>query len=111
MESIDLAMKSEGPVPMPERDDKYYPTLHISSDEKIDFPHEGTITLRFKKTNSSMDERDGKMHYSCTLEMREILDMEEEEDADERSESKKTEDELDRLADETEKEYKKKKGY
>jgi hypothetical protein len=111
MDPINLAMKSGGPVSMPERDEAYYPSLHIESDEKIDFPHEGTMTIRFKKTSSSMSERNGEAHYSCTIEAREILDMEADEETDTRSESKKTEAALDRHMAEMEKKNNKAKGY
>jgi len=96
---IDLAMKNQmGTEPV--SDKPYYPTLHIETDEKIDFPHAGTITLHYKKTSSSMNEREGKKHYSCTLEMQEILDMEGDKEEDTRTTSRKTEDALDKIADE-----------
>ena len=105
---IDLEMTHNmepSPVKM---DEPYYPTLHIETDEKIDFPHEGTITLHFKKTSSNMRDSNGKKHYSCTFEMREILDMEaDEEEEDTRTTSRKTEDTLDGYAREYEKKNKK----
>lgn len=96
-----------GPVEV-ERSDEYYPTAHIETDEKIDFPHEGIMEVRYKKTASSMSETNGKMRYSCTFELREILDIESEDtESEEKSDSKKTEDALDSHA----REYMKKKGY
>jgi hypothetical protein len=111
MESIDLAMGHDKAEVAPEMPEEYYPTLHIESDEQIDFPHEGEITFHYKKVSSSMNERDGKMHYSCTLEMHEILDMEANTEEDTRSESKKTEDVLDSHMAEMEKQSRKSKGY
>jgi hypothetical protein len=92
-----------------------YPTLHITGEEKIDFPAEGVITLRYRKVASSEDERHGEMHYSCTLEAHQILDlyaedMETHHDMPE-SESKKTEKILDDHMAEMEKKNRKSKGY
>ena len=80
----------------PKRDEKRYPTLHIDGDEEIDFPHEGEMTVRFKKVSSSMNEReDGSKNYSCTLEIKKIVELYP--DKDDRDEPR-TGDELDRLA-------------
>lgn len=61
---------------MTREDDEYYPSFHYTGEEKLDIPHEGEMTIRYKKTSSSMIEgKDGKM-YSCTVEVREIVSVE-----------------------------------
>jgi hypothetical protein len=47
----------------------YYPELHITEDEPLDLPKEGTMVIRYKKVATS--ERDGK--YSCTVEVHELI--------------------------------------
>lgn len=95
--NIDLGREWGEKLPMEvKRDEVHYPTLHIDNDEEIDFPHEGEMTVRFKKVSSSMNEReDGSKNYSCTLEIKKIVALYP--DKDDRDEPR-TGDELDRLA-------------
>lgn len=93
-ESLDDMLK----VPQ-ERDRKMYPTFRIDADEKPELPHEGTMTIRFKKIASEMREDDeGEAHYSCTIQVHEIVDAySSEPDAPARSHSKEAGDALDEL--------------
>lgn len=85
-------------VPM-DRDRKMYPTFRIESDEKPDLPHEGTMTIKFKKTASEQrEDEDGDEHYSCTIQVHEIVDTySSEPDAPAKNRSKETGDALDEL--------------
>ena len=82
-----------------QRERKHYPTFHIESDKKLELPHEGTMTIRFKKTGFSMrEDEDGDMHYSCDVQVHEIVDVESEEpEAPARNRSKETGEALDAL--------------
>ena len=74
---IDLG-RSGGPccVSSPS-EEKYYPSFTIDGDENLGLPKEGTMTIKFKKTGESMNTgRDGKTHYSCHIDILEILDTE-----------------------------------
>lgn len=89
----------DGLISMPTQSKKYYPTFRIEADEKPELPHEGTMTIRFRKTASEMREDDeGESHYSCTIEVHEIVDAySDEPEAPVKSHSKETEKALDEL--------------
>lgn len=53
----------------------YYPSLHISGPEDMDFPDEGTATIRFKKGDSGTRKRGDKKEYYCDLEVIAIKPM------------------------------------
>lgn len=75
--NIDLGQDWDdmGPVEIA-RDRVSYPSFHVTSEEKIDFPHEGEMTIRFKKVASSMNERaDGESRYECTIEVHKIVEL------------------------------------
>lgn len=79
---------------------KHYPTLRIEGDEKVELPEEGTMTVHFCKVASESSERDGKKHYSCTLEVKHILRVKAddyEDDAPTKKSSRGAEDALDAL--------------
>lgn len=81
----------------PSLDKTMYPTLHVDTTKKIDFPHEGTMTVHFKKVSSQMSEGDDrKPRYSCTLEIHSIEELYPEKDDSERE--PKTGDVLDEIA-------------
>lgn len=81
------------------RDRKMYPTFRIESDEKPELPHEGTMTIKFKKISSEERENeDGDSHYSCVIQVHEIIDAySDEPEAPTRNPSKETGDALDEL--------------
>lgn len=77
MTSIDLAKpKADLPSPMSESVayGPRYPTVYIDTSEKLDLPDDGEIKFKFKKTDTSYSEHNGKTSYSCTLELHKILD-------------------------------------
>lgn len=94
-ESLDEALS----IPSEIRERKMYPTFHITADEKPELPHEGTMTIKFKKTSSEeREDEDGDSHYSCTITVHEIIDAySSEPEAPARSHSKETGDALDEL--------------
>lgn len=75
--NIDLGYNFKDMVMSPSEvsDEKMYPSFHVESDEKIDFPHDGEMTIRFKKTSSEMREGKNGDRYSCTIEVRKIVSM------------------------------------
>lgn len=83
MKSIDLGEKYGESVASPTQpvmDKKHYPSFHIEGDEDLGLPKEGEMTICFCVTNESRSENaDGKKHYSCTVEVRSIEDVDDEE--------------------------------
>ena len=51
----------------------YYPSFNFTTKEDHELPSEGEMTIRFKKTSSGEEERDGKTIYRCTVEVQTIL--------------------------------------
>lgn len=105
--NIDLGMSHSDSMPTPLReDDEYYPSFHYTGEEKLDIPHEGVMTIRYKKTSSSMSEGKGGKHYSCTVEVQEIISVEGKKGADAPSKRDRTaEESLDRLMKEKSESY------
>lgn len=103
MKSIDLGVSYDEPISasiekMEKK--KHYPTLRIEGDEKLELPEEGTMTVHFHKVASESSERDGKKHYSCTLEVKHILSVKAddyEDDAPTKKSSRGAEEALDAL--------------
>lgn len=80
----------------------HYPSLYIDGEKELDLPDEGTMTIRFKKTNESASKsRDGKENYSCGLDVLEISNVKGSK-PDNEDESESGEDALDRLKKEAE---------
>lgn len=103
--SINLNMRHSDSMPTPLReDDEYYPSFHYTGEEKLDLPHEGEMTIRYKKTSSSMSEGKGGKHYSCTIEVQEIVSVEGKKVAEAPSKRDRTSEEsLDKLMSEKQK--------
>ena len=82
--SIDLGMKMGGmsePIKMDSKEE-YYPEFHYCGDKELGIPDEGVMEIRYKKVSSEeRKDRDGKERYSCTIEVREILETEDEVEA------------------------------
>lgn len=78
--NFDMAQKDSMCCPYPEpvsRDDRVsYPSFHYSGDAELELPDSGVMTIRFKKSGSSesTDSR-GKEHYSCTIDVHEIVSV------------------------------------
>lgn len=56
----------------------FYPSFHYSGPTKVEVPDEGIMTIRYCKTNSSVNvdhERD-KKRYSCGFDVKEIISAE-----------------------------------
>lgn len=85
------------------KDRVWYPEVRISHDEPLSIPKEGTMTIRYKKIESS--ERNEK--YSCTFEVHEIISAQGEADESPSKRDRSAEEALDVLA----AEVKKGKGY
>jgi len=65
-----------GPVEV-NRSEPYYPAFHYEGTESLEIPKSGTMTIRFRKAGSSESEDGrGKEHYSCTVEVLEIVSVE-----------------------------------
>lgn len=88
-----------GLISMPTQSKKYYPNFRIETGEKPELPHEGTMTIRFKKTSSEeREDEDGDSRYSCTIEVHEVIDAySDEPNAPAKSHSRETGDALDDL--------------
>lgn len=89
-------------APISPSDKIYYPSFRVQADEKPELPHEGTMTIRFKKVASEMrEDDDGDAHYSCTIEVHEVIDAypKDGEEAPARSHSNETGEALDALRD------------
>lgn len=80
---IDLGREMPGAIAAPSSEgygslkkggpDMSYPTLYLDSDQVMDLPDDGTMTIRFHKTSETVTDREGKKTQCCTLEVREIL--------------------------------------
>jgi hypothetical protein len=91
---IDLGkpMNVGGPVSVSEpskpskKKEKYYPSLYLDWDDDYELPESGVMEVRFKKRSETNRSQDGKTSQSVEIEIREILDVEsEEEEATEES--------------------------
>lgn len=99
---LGMGMKESMLHSMPEmdEDEKHYPMLHIDTDEPLDLPHEGTMTIRFKKVSSvKREDAEGDAKYSCDIQVHEIIDAYPDEDVTPpaRNRSKETGEALDAL--------------
>lgn len=94
MKTIDLGQSYKDSMPeMVAKKDVHYPTLHIDGDQELGLPESGELTVKFKRVSESHSERDGKVSYSCVLEIHKILDVE----GAEPEKKERTEDVLDAL--------------
>lgn len=69
--NIDLGYSMDDMMPEMDGDKEMHPSFTVHSDEKIDFPHEGEMTIKYKKVSSE----DRKGHYTCQIEVRKIVSM------------------------------------
>lgn len=101
--NLELGEKMSDPVSVTSDSPKgrmYYPELHVTKDEPIDLPKEGTMVIHYKKVASS--EREGK--YSCTFEVHKIVSATSDEPDAPSKRDKSAEDALDDLAEQKSKE-------
>jgi len=110
--NFNLGQKWDNPVSSPcgcgggDKDEKHYPSFHYDGKEKIDVPHEGVMTIRYKKVNSSMSdsEHSGK-RYACTFDVHEIISVESDEVEAPTKNRRETEDALDKIKSEMKEKY------
>jgi len=100
---IDLGHKTDqGLCPAPEQVNPsrtWYPSFNYSGSEELDLPKEGTMTIKFCVTREVEENRDGKEHYSCEIEVQEIVSVDGKEEVEAPSKrDTSTEDALDTLA-------------
>lgn len=93
---IDLGMNYDDMGPM-EVSEEHYPSFHYEGPEDLGLPDEGVMKIHFCKTASGMTERDDKKRYSCTVEVKKILDVEAEKDDSPTKRDRSSEDALDAI--------------
>jgi len=82
-------------------DEPYYPSFHYDGDEPLNLPKEGTMVVKYIVRSETESNRDGKDHYSCTIDVKSIVSAEGSDKASPgKSYTKDTEDALDKLAEE-----------
>lgn len=87
------------PVTMsPNSDRTFYPEFTYSGDESLELPKKGKMTIEYSVTREVEEERNGKEHYSCTVQVEKILDVDGEHDIRPSRRDTSTEDALDTLA-------------
>lgn len=69
--NIDLGYNFKDTMPEMDSDEEMFPSFTVHSDKRIDFPHDGEMTIKFKKVGS--EDRNG--HYTCQIEVRKIVSM------------------------------------
>lgn len=100
--NIDLGKSAEGMM-MPHTSapsEKYYPRFTYDSDEEMEFPKEGEMTIYYRKVaHEERTDEKGKTRYSCTIEVRKIESVESEDEAEApaKNRGRDTEDALDAL--------------
>ncbi len=91
MKVLKIDLGSSGPetvaMPAPSNDKdepkKYYPSFYYTGDKALNVPKEGEMVIRYKETSSSeTTDEDGNTRYSCTIEIREIVSAEEDEETE-----------------------------
>lgn len=98
--NLDLGYKFDDHLHSPsevDRDETMYPSFHFEGKEKPEIPHEGTMTIRYKKTSSSMSESKSGKRYSCSVEVRKIVSAESSDPEAPTKSNRETEDALDKI--------------
>jgi hypothetical protein len=98
--NFDLAQKDMmccSPEPISKSDRMSYPSFHYSGDKELDLPDSGLMTIRFRKSGSSENTNsNGKESYSCTVDVQEIVSVEDSGGA-KKSAARESDDALDAL--------------
>lgn len=106
--NIDLAEKWDMPLSVmseSRNSEVHYPQLHITRDEEIHLPKEGTMVIRYRKVGYSEHGKGDDMRYTCDIEVHKILSVEELEEVENPSKrDRSAEEALDKLASEKSKE-------
>lgn len=100
--NIDLGKSYKESMPSVQdmKDEMSYPSFHVDGDKDLGLPYEGTMTVRYcKREETSRTDADGDKHYSCQIQVKEIISVEAEEgsEAPSKSYSKDAESALDEL--------------
>lgn len=106
--NLDLGYKFDDhlhPTSELDRDETMYPSFHFEGKEKLEIPHEGTMTIRYKKTSSSMSEGKSGKHYSCTVEVHKIVSAESSDPEAPSKSNRETENALDKIKSEMGEKY------
>lgn len=107
MPTIKLGRKGGPCCPEPMKSDSeemHYPSFYVDGDKKLDLPEEGTMTVKFRKTSESNSKgRDGKEHYSCSIDVMEVSNVKGTKASEDKNEESAS-DALDRLKNEAESE-------
>ncbi len=119
MKSIDLGqtygdMCCPSPMKMDSKEEtKHFPSFTYDGEEELGLPKEGIMEVSFRVVRETRSENsDGKKNYSCTVELRSIIDFEGEEEMEAPAKSDMTvSDALDALMKEKMKSSKKKESY
>jgi hypothetical protein len=105
--NFDLGQENDGPCccDAPVRSEKqlYYPSFYVNGDRKLDVPDEGVMTIKYKKVSSAQSEDKRGKHYSCCIEVREVVDVESDEVEAPSKRDRSAEDALDSLMSEKQK--------
>lgn len=82
--NMDLGQKGHpypAEVKSPSEDSVRYPCFYYEGTEPLGLAKEGEMMIQFRITSESMSENDkGEKRYSCTVEVKKILDAEGEEE-------------------------------
>ncbi len=73
-------MVSKGEKEADEAVETCYPHFHYEGEEELDIPDEGTMTVKYKIVFKSNTETEEEEHYTCKVEVQEIVAIEGEKD-------------------------------
>lgn len=101
--NIDLGKSYKESMPSVQdmKDEMSYPSFHVDGDKDLGLPYEGVMLVRYcKREENKRTDADGDKHYSCQIQVKEIISVEADEDteAPSKSYSKDSEDAIDALA-------------
>jgi len=101
--NIDLGKSYKESMPSMKdmKEEMHYPSFHVDGDKDLGLPYEGTMLVRFcKREETSRTDADGDKHYSCQIQVKEIISVKADEDSEAPAKSygKDTENALDALA-------------
>jgi len=75
--NIDLSYDNEPISSTYDPEEPHYPSITVTDDD-IELPDEGTITVQYRKVREVTTNEDGKEKYSCTLNLIAIKDAKDE---------------------------------
>lgn len=101
--NVDLGKDFKASMPSEKdmKEEMMYPSFRADVKDKLDLPYEGILTIRYcKRSSEHRTDPDGDEHYSCEIQVKELLSVEADKnsEAPSKSHSKDSEDALDKLA-------------